>query len=443
MRKQFVSFILSYLRFFAKIALSISKPRVIGIAGSVGKSSTKYAIDSILKNNFKHKTLYGNSETGIPLGILGIEIKNYSFASWILIVLSAPFKVFNLLGIKILLVEMGIDDPTPPKNMEYLLTIVKPDIALSLNVSATHTMQFEKLLYKKPANISDNEFLLEEIAREDTKIITKSLCSVGIYNADDKYITKILKNAKDVNLQSFGSSNDCDVSYKSYDVDINRSKFTFSTPSGELTLEFNNLVLPKVYFEVFAPTILVGLALGIEIEKIKTSLEHNFHLPTGRGSVFKGVKGSIIIDSSYNASKSSVLAFLDLLEQLKKKTKKQSVVILGDMRELGNLAEKEHHVVAEKLVEVSDFTYLVGPLTQKYILPVMQENNKTVSWFQTSSEAGKYLSENMPDDSIILVKGSQNTIFMEEAIKHLLENVQDEKNLTRQDEYWKKLKGIN
>lgn len=442
MKKQFVNFVLSYLRFFAKIALSISKPRIIGIAGSVGKSSTKYAIDSILKNNFKHKTIYGNSETGIPLGILGINVKNYSFASWIIFILSAPFKIFNLLETEILLIEMGIDDPTPPKNMEYLLTILKPDIALSLNVSATHTMQFEKLLHKKPANISSNEFLLEEIAKEDTKIITKSSCSVGIYNADDKYITKILKNSNKNNLQSFGSSTDCDISYKSYDVDISRSKFSFKTPAGELALEFKNLVLPKVYFEVFAPTILVGLALGIEIKKIKESLENNFHLPPGRGSVFKGVKGSIIIDSSYNASKSSVLAFLDLLQQLKKKTGRQSVVVLGDMRELGDLAEKEHIEVAEKLVETSDFTYLVGPLTQKYILPVMQKNNKTTSWFQTSFEAGKYLLENMPENSIVLVKGSQNTIFLEEAVKYLLENTHDEKNLTRQDEYWKKVKSI-
>src|SRR3990167_7778197 len=134
--------VLYYLRFLAKIALFLNRPQVIGITGSAGKSSTRNAVFAVLKNNFKTKMIVkGNSESGIPLGILGLAPKDYSKIDWLRMILLAPFGLFHLLGTKYLVVEMGIDEPDPPKNMEYLLTVVKPQIAIFINVHPVHTMQ--------------------------------------------------------------------------------------------------------------------------------------------------------------------------------------------------------------------------------------------------------------------------------------------------------------
>src|SRR5581483_12114922 len=112
--------------------------------------------------------------TGIPLGILGIVPQSYKYSAWLKMLISAPFGVNHLKNTKYLIVEMGIDDPYPPKNMSYLLSIIKPKIAISLNVSVknstpSHAMQFEKLL-KGALVLDKHEFLLTEMAKEDTKI---------------------------------------------------------------------------------------------------------------------------------------------------------------------------------------------------------------------------------------------------------------------------------
>src|SRR5579872_7300307 len=150
MRKLGIFFVLLYLRLLAKSALALHKPYVIGIAGSVGKSSTKNALMAILKDSYSCEAV-GNSETGIPLGILGIVPTSYSVSAWISMLLRAPIGIMHLKGIKYLVAEMGIDEPVPPKNMTYLLSILKPNIAVSLNVAigdATppHAMQFESIL---------------------------------------------------------------------------------------------------------------------------------------------------------------------------------------------------------------------------------------------------------------------------------------------------------
>lgn len=146
-------FILNYLKFWAKLALFFHKPYIIGIAGSAGKSSARNALLAVLKDYKRVKAVTGNSETGVPLGLLGIDLKGYSPSDWKEALLKAPRGLNTLKNIDYLIVEMGIDDPNPPKNMEYLLSIVKPDLAISLNVAGPHLQQFEKTLSKAPKTV--------------------------------------------------------------------------------------------------------------------------------------------------------------------------------------------------------------------------------------------------------------------------------------------------
>lgn len=441
--KQFgTKIILSYLKFFAKTALLIHKPYVIGVAGSVGKSSTRNAIYSILKDFFPTLDVKGNSETGIPLGILGYKPGNYSFFDWLKILFFCPYRVFNLIGKKYMIVEMGIDDPYPPKNMEYLLGIIKPDTAISLNVSATHTMQFEKLLNQKPENQDKLDFLVQKIAEEDTKIITKSGCDVAIYNSDDKYVSaRIDKTSLKAKIFSFGTEKSNSIYYRKYEVSLDGTTFGLNAEQ-QVNLYFKDLILPSVYQEVFAAAILATKDIIGSYEKITSSLEKNYKLPAGRSSFFKGIKNSCIIDSSYNASKAAVLEFVELLKDLKTKTKNPTIFLFGDMRELGAEAEAEHKEVAQNLKGI-DYLYLVGPLTKQYVLSNINEKDfKQVKWFENSIAAGEFLAQNLAENSIILVKGSQNTIFLEEAVKKLLASEADFQKLCRQDKSWLKIKGI-
>ena len=452
MRKFLVWFVLYYLRFWAKITLRLHKPYIIGIAGSVGKSSTRNALYAVLKDHFRTKVVSGNSETGVPLGILGLKLPAYKTSDWLKVLWRSPRKINNLKDVQHLIVEMGIDDPHPPKNMEYLLSIVRPDMAIDLNVTATHTMQFEILLTR---NIKDSlTFLLKKIAEEDSKIITKSGCKVAIYNADDENLVNVIDKVKrslPAKLLTFGKGTKNSLRLTSYEITHKKTKFTYiyknEKGEKEIVLSFPGMILPPAYQETFASVILSSHELGLSYPQIKEALENNFHLPPGRSSILEGVKNSMLIDSTYNSSKESVLSFLEMLKILKEKTGRQVVFVMGDMRELGSESESEHAEVARELIKVVDWLYCVGTNTQEFVIPIVKEalekkqgTIKKVEWYKNAVQLGLHLKEELTENSIILFKGSQNEIFLEEAVKFLLLNSNDTKYLARQDEYWTRLK---
>lgn len=427
------------------------RPYIIGVAGSVGKSSTRNALFATLKDHFPTKVVSGNSETGIPMGILGFEIDGFTRKNWINRLLKAPLRIFSLRNVKYLIVEMGIDDPHPPKNMSYLLTIVKPDMSIDINATATHTQQFEKLL---PKNASDPVgYLVKKIAEEDSKIITNGYTKVGIYNNDDSNLSQIIpKNAKGktVSLLTFGEGKENTISYVDYSVSTSRTKYSYVVNKDgkerQFDLSFPGVLLPPASRESFAAVILAASEIGLKYPQIKESLEKNLSTPKGRSSLFPGIKNSMVIDSSYNSSKSSVISFLDLLKMLKEKTGRPIVFLMGDMRELGKESQAEHAEVARAILPIVDELYCVGPQTAEFVVPIVKEllgrKGKTakVEWYKNAIQAGLHLKEELPPSAIVLVKGSQNTIYLEEAIKFLLDNSQDVKNLTRQDDYWMKIK---
>lgn len=448
MKQHLSKAVLPYLRYWAKKALDKHKPIIIGVAGSVGKSSTRNAIEAVLKDHFPTKSV-GNSETGIPLGILGMKPENYSITDWLKMIGRSPLNIDFLKGTKYLIAEMGIDEPDSPKNMDYLLTILKPDIAISLNVSATHSLQFDKTVKKE--SLSEEERLKEvikNIAKEDTKIVTASGCKTGIYNADDAVISPFIEEKQaSVKLLTFGTKNIYDISYGKYDVSKKGTSFTFfikiDGKHQEFKLTYNHHIFPQEYREVFAAAILVGLQVELSLSQIKESLEKNYEAPKGRSGIFEGIHNATIIDATYNASKASIATFLDLVNTLKKETDHPVVFLMGDMRELGKESQIEHEEVAKKIIGIVDYLYLVGPLTRKFVLPVIQEHDtkfKEIRWFDTSIRAGEFMKENLQKDSIVLAKGSQNTIFLEEAVKMILKNKEDQKKLCRQDDFWMKIK---
>lgn len=450
MKKILTTAILSYLRFFAKRALANHQPTVIGITGTAGKSSARYMLYAMLKDHFPTKMISGNSETGIPLGILGMKPETYSKVEWLTMMLKAPFQTHALKGIKYLIVEMGIDDPYPPKNMEYLLTIVKPDIALFLNASAgaVHSMQFEKILPTDGTLSADEkrEIKAQAIASEKAKIITQSDCKVGIYNADNAYVVESLSvwnNASNTPLLTFGEKTTADMALVAYDVNLKETTFSVQYIKETLKISLRGYLLQKEFGLTLAATMLAALQTGLSLKEMKQSIEKNFELPKSRASMLKGIHDSVIIDSSYNASRIATEGMLNLLQTLQTNpptgSKRPIVFLFGDMRELGDESKTEHEKVTEKLIGIVDYLYLVGPQTREHVLPVIQEHEekfKEIRWFDNSHRAGEYLKDNLPKKAIVLSKGSQNTIFLEEAVKAILAEKKDRSKLCRQDPFW-------
>jgi len=176
-----IKIFLGYLRIATKLQLLKNRPKIIGITGSAGKTSTREAIYAGLKDlKIVKNCADGNSETGIPLNILGIKVVNYSFYDWLRILLLVPVKLIcNWERFDFLIVEMGIDSPFYPKNMSYLLKILKPDLGIFLNVSNVHAETFDTLMKDlEPGSKKYEEEIKRLIANEKGKLI-KSLSRHG------------------------------------------------------------------------------------------------------------------------------------------------------------------------------------------------------------------------------------------------------------------------
>lgn len=448
MKKIGIACVLWYLKLLAKIALFLHHPVIIGIGGSAGKSSARNATFAALKNNLRVKSIAGNSETGIPLGLLGVVPDGYDLRDWLIMLLQAPFGLNYLARASYIIVEMGIDDPLPPKNMEYLLSFIKPDIAVSLNVSATHTMQFEKILPKKPLRGRERlEYLIQAIAEEDSKIITRSGCKTAIYNRDDEHLNNAVKKAilpHSTTLYTFGKRG-ATVSYEDFEISLSGTRFMFDVlwmgKKESIVVTLDHFLLPRVYEETIAASLLASMSVGVSLQDTVSSLEKNFTLPKGRSSLFQGINGSEIIDSTYNSSRRSVLSFLDLAAELKKKTKREVLFLCGDMNELGDEASQEHEQLIPEILRTVDYLYCVGPETKKHIIPRAQKSRlKDAQWFVSAREAGGFLKDHLKENVLILAKGSQNQVYLEEALKQILLDPSDAKNLCRQEGYWMTIK---
>lgn len=228
MRKIAVKIVLGYLRFFTKIQLSKLHPIIIGVGGSSGKSSLCEIISIALSAKYTVKQGKGkNSETGIPLDILGIHMKSYTPFDWAKTLFAAPLKIFtNWEKYDVYVVEMGIDSPFEPKNMSYLLKIVQPTIAATTNVSLEHTVYFDSLVTDKDEE-KRKEKLLQLVAEQETLLLT-ALPSHGtaIVNVDDAYVSTVQKDIHAKQITVSLKNTKADVYAEK--IDISLEKFSLS-----------------------------------------------------------------------------------------------------------------------------------------------------------------------------------------------------------------------
>ncbi len=393
MKKHLSFFVLKYIRFFAKLQLNkvrfLQKNKhkqldIVGVTGSAGKSSTLLACQSVFPAKFIVKTNDGyNSESGLPLSLLNLKITNYNLISWLKILILAPIKYLtNWQTYDVLILEMGIDSISWPKNMDYLLSIVKPNIGIFLNVNPVHLQFFSSV---------------DEIAQEKAKLVNQA--KVAIINQNDKLVIKYTQNSNIFPI----------------------------TPTN---IKFDNLVLPSVYQISFGAALALAKLFNISYSDAIKNIQTNFTLPPSRSSILKGIKNTTIIDSSYNSSPIACEELLKFLSQFKPQ---KTIAALGDMRELGKSSPFEHRRIYQMALKSANIIISVGPQTKKYFGP---KSKKFLYWWQAS----EYLKDVLKGNEVILVKGSQNTIYLEELVKTILLNPSDSKLLCRQSKYWLNLK---
>lgn len=411
------------LRLMALAILKKYRPMVVGITGSVGKTSAKEAVFAVLSKKFKvrkNEKNY-NNEIGIPLTILGVETGGRSIFKWLGIFLGWLLNL--LLPLKypeILVLEMGVDRP---KDMDYLLSFVRPTLGIVTNISSSHIEFFKSL---------------DNIAKEKGKLI-ENLPAKGfaILNADDEKVLKIGERTS-AQLLTLGFSSEAAIRADhltyNYAGDVPEGiSFKLNHDGTSIPIRLTGMLAQhQIYGALFG--IAAGLALKLNLVDIAAAFD-NFQPAKGRLKLLEGINNSNIIDDTYNASPVSTLAALAVLQELKAKRK---IAILGDMLELGDESESAHAQVAQKVFDIkANLFFAVGSRMQA-AARTLQQTGTPIFYFDGPDEVAKGLERVVREGDLILVKGSQG-MRMEKVVGALLRNKGEAENLLcRQAPDWLK-----
>ena len=398
-----------YFRFFASIRLMRWKPKIIVVTGSNGKTTLLHLVDAQIGDHAK-VSHHANSSFGIPFDILGLHRKSLQKSEWIRFFLQTPFLAFkNPPSQKLYVVEADCDRPGEG---EFLAGFLRPDIVLWVSTAQTHSMNFDHLVTS--GKFSD---VKEAIAYEYGYFL--EYCREKAFINGDLSLQEKQISRTDAEIISIKKER-----LKKYEITKEHTVFTFDNEN----YSFKALLPEEVFYSI---AMCKDLITDLQMPFDKTFSK--FVSPPGRGSLFHGIKNTILVDSSYNANLSSMTAILNMFEKLQGKKK---WAVIGDMLEQGREEKDEHEKLAQ-LLEKYNFerVILMGPRVSEFAFPLLESVQKDwiVEKFLEPRQVLDYLNENIKGEETILFKGAR---FLEGVVEHLLEDKRDAAKLARREKVW-------
>lgn len=466
MKKSILQKILAAL---ARATIRRYKPLVIGVTGSVGKTSTRLAIFAVVNSKYRAATAEKNynNEIGLPLAILGIPHYGRNIFAWGAALIRAAMKAYGLAKTigkypEVLVLEYGVDRPG---DMDTLLKIARPSIGV---VTAIGDVPVHVEFFSDP----------EEVMREKAKLVQQlPVEGYAILNHDDDAVLDMGESTLAHPL-TFGIDEGSDVRMANYKLLSVRTGDGTEMPEGitckfayrgsEVPVRLDGVLgMPHAYAAAAAAA--VGAALGMNpvrsnpdfsrdaVPQTANRTSHGMNLieiaealraytpPPGRMRLLKGNRNSYILDDTYNAAPESMRTALDTLEMLPGARK---IAILGDMRELGRYSEAAHRAIGDQAAAFVDLLFCVG-LAARFISDEAktrggERNSRLLSTnqvftFDDAVEAGRALEPMLRRGDVILVKGSQS-MRMERVVEEIMaDSERAQELLVRQEDPWKNL----
>jgi UDP-N-acetylmuramoyl-tripeptide--D-alanyl-D-alanine ligase len=353
-----------------------TKPKVIAITGSVGKTTTRQITYHILSQHFRVRQAKKNFNNyiGLPLTLLDADPED-----------------------QIVIAELGANQPA---EIAYLTRIAQPDVALITNVHPAHLEGFGSL----------EAILTEKLS------ISQGLLPNGtfIINADCEQLLDACRSTR-AEFTTFGKSEGCDIQARNITFSASASRFTIDGTQIDLPLPgAGNVENALAAFSICRQ---FEITINDFAEIIKT-------LPSVpmRAEILQ-IGNLTVLNDCYNANPASVKNALDMLVTLGSEKKQRLVFLCGDMAELGEHAEKLHAQLADSITKAKVRLLLtVGDLAK-----VTAETTKTLAQYDLHTKsfadtvsACNNLHKYIKDYDIVLVKGSR-VAKLELAVEKLKE----------------------
>ncbi len=341
---------------------------VVAITGSVGKTSTKDLVASVMSQKFNVLKTQGNYNNGIGLPLTILRLKNEDA----------------------IVVEMGMNHFG---EISLLSKIAKPTVAVITNIGTAHI-----------GNLGSRENIL----KAKLEILEGLQGNTVIINNDNDLLSKWKNENKKYNVITYGIANK-QSDYVAENINSYEDKSVFETNNTKINVPVGG--------EHFVLNSLCAIAVGkyfdIPMDKMQEGIS-KFELTKKRMEIDNTKIGAIIINDSYNANYDSMKAAIQYLENIKNRRK---IAVLGDMKELGEYSEELHKKVGE-LIENIDILITVGDLAK-----TISKNAKISKKYECNSneEAISRIKNIIQENDAILLKASNSMNFSEiaESLKNL------------------------
>jgi UDP-N-acetylmuramyl pentapeptide synthase len=422
----------------ALLAIARSKPLIIAITGSYGKTSAKDALTLAAMELFPEGSVRSakksfNNELGIPLTILGYDAPGKSIFAWVKLLVGGWFSQVPPL----LILEVGADHKG---EIEMWASLIKPDISVITGVSPVHVANYASY---------------EELQKEKSYLGVYATQAV-ILNGDDDAVLAMRPFKAPTIAFGVRSENDCVLEVGELML---RSDYAYEP--GELMTQFSGHFIGKDFNEAITlknatgkgaliATLIAFTAIRALVKLPRFSFAHPGNLdivkaiektwkPTvGRMNPIPGIKNTLILDDSYNAAPTAVEHGLYVLSVFPNQGRK--IAALGRMAELGKMSDDMHAQMGEWVAKSADYFVAVGEEALLAIESAKKAGMRVdqISWFKDSKLAGRFLDGFVESGDVIYVKGSQSA-RMEFVVKDLfVDPARAGEFLVRQESQWLK-----
>jgi UDP-N-acetylmuramoyl-tripeptide--D-alanyl-D-alanine ligase len=427
MKSLFKRIVVAILTYEAKFLLQRTKPKIIAITGSVGKTSIKDAVYEVFKGRIhvRKSDKSFNSELGVPLSVLGLPNAWNNPFHWLKNIFDGAMLAIHPGEYpKLLVLEMGVDRPG---DMDKLTAWIKPDVVILTRLPdvPVHVEFFDS----PEAVIEEKKKLVQALKPE----------GVLVFNQDDERAVRV---AAETRQQSIGYSR---YSLSPFTASADRIVYEDGRAVG---FEFMLTHVDRaVVFRVngtlgvqqaynYAAAAAVASVFEITLDEVAEALR-NFVPPPGRMRLIPGIKDTIIIDDTYNSSPAAGEQSLKTLGEIK--GVKRRIAVLGDMMELGQFSTKEHERIGMMVPRYADKLVTIGVRARGFSAGARAAgmDERAMLEFSDALEAGRELQTLIKPGDVLLVKGSQS-VRGERFVEELMADPEKaEELLVRQDPVWK------
>ncbi|MFN2148773.1 MAG: UDP-N-acetylmuramoyl-tripeptide--D-alanyl-D-alanine ligase [Anaerolineales bacterium] len=339
--------------------------RVIGITGSVGKSTTKELVADVLSRRFETIRSPGNlnNEIGLPLSLMGLTEDH-----------------------ECVVLEMGF---YVPGEIAELCTIARPQVGVLTNISEVHLERAGSI----EAIVQGKGELVEALPPDPE--------GVAVLNFDDPRVLAMADRTR-ARIFTYGLSPEADIWASDVEgLGLEGIRCVIHYGTDHIHLRVPLLGRHSVHTVLRAAA--VGLVEGLTWQEIAGGLQDT-HSQLRLVAV-RGPGGALLLDDTYNAAPPSVIAALNLLEDLEGR----KIAVLGDMLELGEYEERGHRMVGVRAAQVADELVAVGERARWIADEARQSGmpDEDVHELEDADQVTAYLKDRIGEGDVVLVKGSR------------------------------------